>query len=612
MALTKTLAPELVLRVFDFVEPPTLVHLACSCKFLEACSRDLLQKHRDTSARLRLVTDANPRIITDVLRRAAVDRGFAWHVRDLEFSRDRTQWLHWECAEADGVEDSETITPPDYAFTCDEQIALLDHLREIFLFDEQDIDKARKDLQNGNDAPLKLLLFGFCPRIRSVKFARHFHLSGNSTLERESSEEPQQNPRSSLEYFHQAILNCLKIKPTAWPMGFESLRDVAIGVDTGGRTSDLTFTPSPLLVASCMNLPHLISLYCFGVHMPWNEGDKLEDARLRYNTSEGSSSVQHLYFEGAEAEIGRTVQEALVSGCKALKSLTISNSNMDDIDVLVEFLRDCYRESFESLMFYNSDRRFRLHGYRRSLFETATLAGMPNLRMLYIDPEDVTQDADLEYMSDMRWQSWANGSTWSCLEDVDFFVEYFMETALANSVEVLVLGTQQRAPLSETEAEFFDHAIAMLIENGAANYLAERRRTCQCGQHPPPKFVRGSLPNPIKAVYLESMDDTDRPPARRKRWFSKAIAAGRKYGVDVHTRTTRGRPFHQIEFPKPPLMDADRSARSSADSPLVFNVHTGKWGPPNCGNCGRCEACLEQYDPSVWKEVEDELEQEGL
>lgn len=405
----------------------------------------------------------------------------------------------------------------------------------------QEIDKANKDLQNGNDAPLKLLIFGFCPRIRSIKFARHFHLSGYNTLEHESFEDLQKSPRPSLGYFHQAILNRLKINPTAWPMGFESLRDVAIGVDTGGQTSVSPFNSSPLLVASCMNLPHLISLYCFGVHMPWNEGDKLEDARVRYNISEGSSSVQHLFLEGTEAEIGRTVQEALVFGCKALKSLTISSSNMDDIDVLMEFLRDCHRESFESLMFYNSDRRFRLHGYRRFVFETASLAGMPNLRMLYIDPEDFTQDADLEYMSDMRWQSWANGSTWSCLEDVDFFVEYFMETALANSVEVLVPGTQQRAPLSEAEAEFFDHAIAMLIENGAANYLAERRRTCQCGQHPPTKFVRGSLPNPIKAVYLESMDDMDRPPAWRKRWFSRAIAAGRKYGVDVHTRTTRGR-----------------------------------------------------------------------
>jgi len=611
MALTKSLAPELVLRIFDFIDPPTLVLLACSCKFLAACSRDLLQKHRETHSRFRLVTDANPRSITDVLRKAIIDPGFAWHVRDLEFTCNRTQWSHWERSEAEGVDDSATILPPDYAFTHDEQIALLDHLREIFNFDEHDVDKAREDLQHGNDAPLKLLLFGFCPRIRSVKFARHFRISGDSTLEREAAEDVEKKPRSCLEYFHHAILIHVKAKMTAWPVGFESLDDLAIGVDAGEKTSDVPFTHSPLLATSCMNLPRLISLYCFGIEMSWNQGDGLDESRARYNLSKGSSSVQHLFLEGARGE--RTIQEVLVSGCKELKSLTLSSCDMDDMDTLVELLRDCYKKSLESLMFYNFERGFRLHGYRRSVFETGVLAGMRNLRMLYIDPEDVSSDADMEYTAEIRS---GNAYEWSCLEDVDFFIEYFMQNAIPNSTEVLVLGTQGRSPLSEEAAEFFDHAIAMLIENGAANYLAEKRRTfssCQCGRHTPPRFVRGSLPNPIKAVYLESMDekDRDRKP-RRKRWFSKAIAAGRKHGVDVHTRTTRGRPFHQIEFPKPPSMTSSGSSSSSADDLLVFNVYTGKWGPPGCGNCGKCEACLEQYDASVWKDIEGELEQESL
>jgi hypothetical protein len=266
-------------------------------------------------------------------------------------------------------------------------------------------------------------------------------------------------------------------------------------------------------------------------------------------------------------------------------------------------------------MFYNSERGFRLHGYRRSVYEMGVLAGMPKLRMLFVDPEDVTSDADFEYMEDIRWQPWANGYSWSCHEDIVFFVEYFMANAISDSVEILVLGTLGRSPLSEEEAEFFDHAIARLIETGAADYLREARRTystCQCGRHTPPNFIRGSLPNPIKAVYLETMDDKRGTRPRGKRWFSKAIAAGRKRGVDVHTRTTRGRAFHQIDFPKPPSMNSNVSASSSVERPLVFNMYTGKWGPPNCGNCGKCDACLEQYDASVWKEIEDELEQESL
>jgi hypothetical protein len=107
-----------------------------------------------------------------------------------------------------------------------------------------------------------------------------------------------------------------------------------------------------------------------------------------------------------------------------------------------------------------------------------------------------------------------------------------MANVISSNVEVVVLGTQGRSPPSEEEAEFFDHAIAKLIETGAANYLREVRRTyssCQCGKHTPPIFIRGSLPNPIKIVYLETMDDKHGIRAWRKRWFLKAMAAGRKH-----------------------------------------------------------------------------------
>jgi hypothetical protein len=335
MSLTKSLAPELVLRIFDFVDPPTLVLLACCCKFLEGCSRELLRKHRDTSAGFRLVADVNPRSITDILRRAIIDPGYAWHIRDLEVTSSRRQWSHWEDTDSNGVANSTTAVPPDYAFTQDEQVALLDHLRGTFHFDEHAIDIAREDLQSDNNALLKLLLFGFCPRIRSDKFTRNSHNTGKVTIERESTDDLQKNPRSSLEYLHHALLIHLKTRSTVWPVGFGSLEDVAIGVDTGDKTEEAPFAPSPLLVGSCMNLPHLTSLYCFGLEMPWNRSDALDAARIRYNISKGSSPVQHLFLEGVHGD--RTTQEVIVSGCKELKSLTLFSCDMDDMDTLVSF-----------------------------------------------------------------------------------------------------------------------------------------------------------------------------------------------------------------------------------------------------------------------------------
>jgi hypothetical protein len=94
MTLATRLPPELVIRVLDFTDPPALVDLACTCKFLEKCSRDILRKHRDSHARYRVVTDVAPRSLTEVLRKALVDDRLAWHVREVEFTHDRTEWSH--------------------------------------------------------------------------------------------------------------------------------------------------------------------------------------------------------------------------------------------------------------------------------------------------------------------------------------------------------------------------------------------------------------------------------------------------------------------------------------------------------------------------------------
>lgn len=116
--------------------------------------------------------------------------------------------------------------PPDYAFTQDEQAGLLDKFRQVFLFDEQEIDTAREDLQHGNDALLKLLLFGFCPRLWSLKLTRHFHPTSRGALERTSFNKVRDEPRSTLGYFHQAVLVQIQNKSSAWPMGLDSLQDL--------------------------------------------------------------------------------------------------------------------------------------------------------------------------------------------------------------------------------------------------------------------------------------------------------------------------------------------------------------------------------------------------
>jgi hypothetical protein len=595
MVLTTRLPPELVLRVFDSVDPATLVDLACSCKFLKRCSRDLLRKHRALHARYHIVTDVAPQTLTDVLRKSLADHHLAWHVRELEFTCSRTQWSHWEGA--NGTEGVDSLPPSDYAFTQDEQFNLLNQLREIFNFDEEQIEKAHTDLQHGNDAPLKLLLFGACPKIRSVKFARNVHLRGKCTVESSMTEKS----RSSLEYFHQAILNQLRTRSTAWPAGLNSLQDLAIGV---GTEDEPFFHPSPRLFADCMHLPHINSLYCFGLWIEWVNIDEQDDDRGDwYEIAKGSSSIQHMFLDGAYGDY--PPMRKIISGCKQLKSLTIAGSRLNDVDAVVEAAGRCYQQSLETLMIYETED---LVEYRCRTFTPGAMERLTSLRTIYVDASDVMLDALGDRDPDTECDCGCDEHEW--ISDHEEFIEFFMEAAFPESMEVLILGTQGLSELSEGDANLLDQGITTMIEFGRAAECGNEEEDQAAGNAVKPAAVfERCFPN-LKAIYLSSLDEKDYrnyPPGRRKRWFSNAIAAGRKFGVDVHTRSTRGRPFHQVDFPKPPTW----TSHNSAEEDLVFDVYTGKWEAPKCGNCGTCEDCLDQYDASVWKEVEVEDELDG-
>lgn len=576
MPLTTHLAPELVIQVFNYVDPATLVSLACSCQFLEKVSRDILKKHRDAHTRYRVVTDVEPRSLIETLRKTTADPSLAWHVREIEFTSGRTKWLDWQACET-----------PEYAFKQNEQVALLDRLREAFHFDEQAIDQARDDLQHGNDGPAKLLLLGACPGLRSVKFTRHFHRIGKGVLERDSSSDDDDRPRTSLQYLHHAILIHLQNKPLVWPVGLSSLKELSIGVGVGDSITTREFAPSPYLIANMMQLPHLVSLYSFGLDL--NFDYEAYDDQYMTNKSaklaKGSSSVQHLLIDGALGN-DRTSLEAIFSGCKQLKTLTITDGDLSNVDALVEFVGECHEGSLETLMFYETTQ---LRGYRCNLFRPEAISKyyFRNVRMIYIDASDVMLDAFYNHKgraSDKPGHEW--------IDDFDFFMDFFMDIRLPENMEVLVLGRCQRSQMYEGDAEFWDQAITQMIESGRGEGCCGKR-----GKHAP------FYPN-LKAIYIGSVDELPHPERRkrpRKRWFSRAIAAGRKYGVDVHTRTTRGPIFHEINFPKPPLI-------SSQPSTLVFDEYTGTWEEPGyrCSNCGACEQCLVQYDVSVWREIQDD------
>ncbi|KAF2170397.1 hypothetical protein M409DRAFT_19219 [Zasmidium cellare ATCC 36951] len=609
------LPPELVASVLDFVDPPSLVDFACTCNFLAQCSRDILKQHQ-LAHQYRVCTDILPTTLPALLRKVRVDPICAWHVRDLESCYGRKHWAHWKEFKFQYEESSNRRgrpPPPDYAFTKDERVELLDLLRKHFHFTEQDVDGAREDLEKGNDAPLKLLVFAFCPRVRSLKFSRHLDSSSRDAFEPQGIALPRRPPRSSLDYIQRAINLHLQQSEQAWPVGFSSLSDIGVGVGTGTMEIDdpeLSF--SPHVFADLMHLPNLQSIYFYGLRHDIDEmiADDQDGTVAPYNIDERSSSLQHILLDNVNG-LSWKYRNAMIAGCRELKSLTITDSEMDDIDAIVQSAAHYHGDSMETLMFYETRL---LHGYRCNMFRPESINGFNNLRTVYIDASDVMLDAMYNHEGDAH-----DGLNHEWIGDREFFIEFFMNSAFPESMEVLVLGSMGRGRMPDGDVEFFDQAIETMIqtmrepEADSDEDSADGKSEGSQDSESSTKTFDRRFPN-LKAIYLGALDElgTDgeggvRVPApRKKRWFSRAIAAGRKAGVDVHTRTTRGQPIHDIQFPTTPNFADLKSAPDPPQEPWVFDFYNGCWKPRSCGNCGDCEECFRQYDRRVWKEVKDE------
>jgi hypothetical protein len=455
-------------------------------------------------------------------------------------------------------------------------------LRQYFHFSEQDIDKAREDFEAGSDAPLKLLLFALFPRIRSLKCSRDSQVSGRDAFD-VTGNAARRQARSHLDYIQRAIILHVEHGSSAWPVGFSSLRDLAVGVETGTDIDSFNALPPPHLFADLMHLPGLESIYFYGLTQYTDNqiADDQDGTVAPYNVDEGSSSLQHIFLDRAQG-LSWKFRKAMISGCKQLKSLAISNSEMDDIDALVQDAANFHADSMETLMFYETDS---LHGYRCNMFRPEALNNFRNLRTVYIDASDVMLDAFYNYKhDDHQHDETAKKTEHEWIADLDFFVEFFMSSSFPESTEVLVLGAQPSSRLSEADADFFDQAIATMIEtmhepeeDGGPGKESE-------GSQPSRMSFERRFGN-LKAVYLGALDnirtatryDEPSPQPTQKGRFSRAIAAGRKAGVDVHTRATPRQPFHKIDFPTPPNVADLKSAPEPPQGPVVFDIYTGTW-----------------------------------
>ena len=128
----------------------------------------------------------------------------------------------------------------------------------------------------------------------------------------------------------------------------------------------------------------------------------------------------------------------------------------------------------------------------------------------------------------------------------------------------------------------------------------------------PPNFDETWQPE-RRAFYLTSLDGY--PAERTYRWWSKTIAAGKKYGIGVHTRTTKPPKGNSCEFHvqwpegvSDNILETSPWHRHPSVPKVYFKPHVGF--VEDCEHCGDCDECFKCYPPEVWAAIKKEESEE--
>ncbi|KAF3002050.1 hypothetical protein E8E13_009036 [Curvularia kusanoi] len=316
--------------------------------------------------------------------------------------------------------------------------------------------------------------------------------------------------------------------PVERPNGFISLRRVAIGITTGTWMDDETYPCSLNLVRSLYLLPNLDTIYFNGLRCSdeehidgYNDADSQSDGELsvfEYDLlHEGSSSVKHIFLEGAEygADSGHSpMQEVLWDVPRELITVAIkrSGSDWDEFEAancVVHDIADSHGASVQSLMWYGFENFF---SSRCQLVEKACLGQFHALKNMTYH----VQDLPVFYDSICR----------TPFEDSrDSYADY-VARLFPSSLECLVLLGD--ASKEERYGEDIPDGL-LLLERVIIHMI-------------------GHLSN-LKAIFLEEVEHVTELGIGST-YFEEAISAGKAKGVDVYT--SRNRPVqHDISFPEP-------------------------------------------------------------
>jgi len=92
------LPPELVTRIIEEIHPSTHFDLGVTCKYLWACSREVVRRHRQGHARHYGIcyADISPATVPELLRQVIADPITGYYIREFEIWGSRELWEDWD------------------------------------------------------------------------------------------------------------------------------------------------------------------------------------------------------------------------------------------------------------------------------------------------------------------------------------------------------------------------------------------------------------------------------------------------------------------------------------------------------------------------------------
>ncbi|PNP80644.1 hypothetical protein FNYG_06243 [Fusarium nygamai] len=380
------LSPELILQVLEYCPPSTHLDMALTCLTLHH-RRKLLDLHREADAKYRLTSDLCPETVIDLLKdntRAKIER---WHVRELEIWGSRKDWEDWRpwvpnlpgtCGLADG-------SPTRHGLFLQDIQRYIRTALELWTFPEFqrysgwefDSEAVQRDLEAGHDGFLKLLLIATCPRLDSLRFVKRGL-----------------DPHTTLDWMAY-VINKDSTYTGNWSQGFESLRNIAVGVETDQRMNDESVHRDGGDFAALLYLPNLESLYFNDLHY-----DRDKENHPYFNMSDhygfpyGISRVKHLFIDGASG-FSPKFYKAIAFVSRDLESLVLRvgteyGQDLDDVDTFVSRLAVDNTTTLQKLIIYNPGG---MHGYRCTNYRPQELDGLENLKLFTIAASDIELDA---------------------------------------------------------------------------------------------------------------------------------------------------------------------------------------------------------------------------